>query len=75
MNTDEQPACLEPAETNVARCVFFSAKCVCVIVPSQEIPDGGGTAEGKTVMMVGLDSVPVCLLTYVCPTESETERC
>lgn len=47
---------------------------MCVIDPSQAIPDGGGAAEGKTVITVGLDSVPVYLLTCVCPMERKTEE-
>ena len=48
--------------------------CVCVIDPSQVIPDGDGAAEGETVITVGLDSVPVYLLTCVCPAERKTEE-
>lgn len=62
MNTDEQHACLEPAVNNVARCVVFlvpdtrvfASVCMCVILPSQDIPDGGGTAEEKIVINVML---------------------
>lgn len=83
MNTDEQHACLEPVENSVARCVFFlvpetcvfAGVCVCVKLPSQEIPDGGGTAERKIVINVSLVSVPVCLLTCVYPKERDTDRC
>lgn len=39
---------------------------MCVIVPSQEIADGGGKAEGKTVIIVDLVSAPVYLLACVC---------
>lgn len=56
-------------------CFLVPKMCVrvCVIVPPQEIPDGGGTAEGKTVIIVGLDSIPVFLLTCLCPRERKTE--
>lgn len=56
-------------------CFLVPKMCVrvCVIVPPQEIPDGSGTAEGKTVIIVGLDSIPVFLLTCLCPRERKTE--
>lgn len=58
LNSCEKHAFLEPAETHIARTVFFSAMlaCVCVhacacvrvVVHSQEIPDNIDIAEGKT---------------------------
>lgn len=47
-------------------CVFASV-CMCVILPSQEIPDGGGTAEEKIVINVSLVSAPVYLLPWYIP--------
>lgn len=47
---------------------------MCLIYPSQAIPDDGGAAEGKTVITVGLGSEPVYLLTCACPVERKTEE-
>lgn len=59
----------------VSKTRVFASVCMCVILPSQEIPDGGGTAERKTVINVSLVSVPVYLLTCVYPKERDTDGC
>lgn len=53
---------------------YASCVCVCAAAPSQEIPDGGGTAEGKTVIIVGLLCVPVYLLTFISQRERGREH-
>lgn len=58
----------------VPECVSMHLVCVCVAAPSQEIPDGGGTAEGKTVIIVGLLCVPVYLLTFISQREQGREH-
>lgn len=63
-----QGVCFVVPETHV--CVSV---CMCVIRPSQKIPDGGGRAERKTVINVSLVSASVCLLTCVYPKQRATD--